>query len=38
MPMKTSTTTHEGRVALVTGAVQGIAKRSQWHWQNEVHK
>ena len=26
MPMKTSTTTHEGRVALVTGAAQGIGQ------------
>jgi NAD(P)-dependent dehydrogenase (short-subunit alcohol dehydrogenase family) len=26
MPMKTSTTTHEGRVALVTGAAQGIGR------------
>ncbi len=26
MPMKTPTTTHEGRVALVTGAAQGIGQ------------
>src|ERR1700732_5278995 len=26
MPMKTSPTTHEGRVALVTGAAQGIGR------------
>src|ERR1700741_4297334 len=26
MPMKTSTKTHEGRVALVTGAAQGIGQ------------
>jgi len=35
--MKTPIRTHEGRLALVTGAGQGSAKQSHWHWRNEAH-
>jgi hypothetical protein len=36
--MKTPIKTHEGRMALVTGAGQGIGKRSLWRWLNEEHE
>jgi hypothetical protein len=34
-PMKTAIRTHEGRVALVTGAAQGIGRAIALDWQDE---
>ena len=36
--MKTPMRTHEGRVALVTGAAKASARRSRWRWQNEARR
>src|SRR4030095_8911378 len=36
--MKTSIRTHEARMALVTGAAQGIGQAIAWHWQNGEHE
>ena len=35
--MINSIRTHEGRVALVTGAGQGSVKRLPWRWRNGAH-